>query len=170
MINIRYFAIAFIENNQKTLMMKRNGSSEIATNLWAPVGGHIEEYEHRQPEVACYREIFEETGISKDDLEDLNLRYIVMRLKKNEIRVQYVFYAKTRKDKLANCEEGDLYWIKNNEIESLHTTFTTSAILKENKKENMEKNIIKVGVVEVNDNVPEMKWSNIKDWDNLNFI
>jgi len=42
MIAIRYFLIAFLECDGKKLMMKRNGKSKIATNMWAPVGGHIE--------------------------------------------------------------------------------------------------------------------------------
>jgi len=27
-------------------MMKRNGKSNIASNMWAPIGGHIDEGEH----------------------------------------------------------------------------------------------------------------------------
>ena len=78
MISIRYFAIAFINNEGKHLMMKRSGRSEIATNMWAPVGGHLEEGEHKNPYEACLREILEETGIAGKHINSLDMKYIVI--------------------------------------------------------------------------------------------
>lgn len=169
MIKFRYLAVAYLENNNKTLMMKRNGHSKIATNLWAAIGGHIEQDEHSSPEKACYREIFEETGIERHEILDLKLTYIIMRIKHNEIRVQYVFRGKTNKVDLIECEEGSLHWIDNDTLNTLDTTFTTKETF-EAFSRNEESDLIKVGVVEVKNNVPCMNWSTIEDWDNPNFI
>ena len=166
MITIRYFSIAFLECDGKQLMMKRNGKSEIATNMWAPVGGHIEDGEHRDPYRSCLREILEETGIEETEISGLELKYIVMRKKKNEIRIQYVYFGSTMQLELASCDEGTLHWINEDELSGLNTTFTTKEIIKKqcNSLNSIEK--IQVGIVDEDGDIPYMNWSNIEDWEN----
>lgn len=170
MISIRYFAVAFINNEGKHLMMKRSGRSEIAKNMWAPVGGHLEEGEHKNPDEACFREIYEETGISGEQINSLDMKYIVMRKKRNEIRIQYVYFADTDETQLIDCNEGSLHWIEDDELFKLKTTFTTKEILEEHFNNDSTSSKIRVGIVDEDDDIPCMQWSSIEDWNNNNFI
>jgi len=92
-----------------------------------------------------------------------------MRLKKDEIRIQYVFWCKTDKTELCECAEGSLHWINNSDLNTLNSTFTTNEILCKNNK-SLNDDLIEVGIVEVKDNVPIMNWSSIEDWSNPSFI
>jgi len=59
---IDYVVTAYIAHAGKVLLVFHN-----ALEKWLPVGGHIEPNE--DPEEALYREIEEETGLAKNDIE-----------------------------------------------------------------------------------------------------
>ena len=61
---IDYTVTAYIVYSQKVLMVHHKG-----LNGWLPVGGHVELDE--DPEEALFREIWEESGLGKDDLTAL---------------------------------------------------------------------------------------------------
>ena len=62
--------MVYSEDKQKILMCKR--SRDPYKGLYNLVGGHIEARE--SGEAAAYRELFEETGITR---EDINLRHLM---------------------------------------------------------------------------------------------
>ncbi len=57
--------MVYSEDRQKILMCKR--SRDPYKGLYNLVGGHIEAYE--SGETATYRELFEETGITREDIK-----------------------------------------------------------------------------------------------------
>ena len=67
---------AFLINDNRYLLLKRSSTRSIAPNLWSCVGGHMENHEINNPLEACIREIDEETGIKKENIFELKLRYI----------------------------------------------------------------------------------------------
>ena len=68
------------------LLLYRQGS-RVADGLWTgAAGGHFEEYELNDPEACVLREMNEELGLHREDIEDLNLRYITLRRTKAEKR------------------------------------------------------------------------------------
>ncbi|MFC7680786.1 NUDIX domain-containing protein [Paenibacillus sp. GCM10028914] len=69
-MNTRLMSTAFLYYNDKILMMKRSANRKLAPGLWTGIGGHIEPDEMNNPELACIREIYEETGIESDRLSD----------------------------------------------------------------------------------------------------
>ncbi|WP_168124085.1 NUDIX domain-containing protein [Paenibacillus sp. HB172176] len=107
----RLMATAFLFNNDKILMMKRSADRKLAPGIWTGIGGHIEPDEMNSSEYACVREVHEETGIERDQISDLSLRYILLRQKENELREQFVYFGKTSKQELGQTEEGELHWI-----------------------------------------------------------
>jgi 8-oxo-dGTP diphosphatase len=115
-VKLRQMATCFLFNDNNVLMMKRNLNHIIPQEVWTCVGGHIEPSEVNNPEAACIREIYEETGIAQNEIYDLSLRYIIIRQKDREIRQQYVFFGKTHKTEIQSNEEGDLYWINESEL------------------------------------------------------
>ena len=59
--------VALIEKEGKYLIARRSTGSEDVMGKWEFPGGKVEENETNDE--AAYRELFEETGISKNDIE-----------------------------------------------------------------------------------------------------
>lgn len=162
MISMRHMAVAFIENNQNWLMMKRNSERQLAGGVWAPIGGHLETGEYQDPVDACIREITKETGLLPKEMKDIKLKYIVMRKKDQEIRIQYVYFLKTVQTSVVSNHEGTLEWIKTDELLDLQSTFTTHEILKHYLMKSTFEDPIMIGVV---DQKPSMSFNVIEDFE-----
>ncbi|HBK85283.1 MAG TPA: hypothetical protein DDZ53_04545, partial [Firmicutes bacterium] len=111
MITLRNGVTAFLHNNGEYLLMKRADNRKIAPGVWSGVGGHMEQSEINDPLTACYREIEEETGISRDKISSLKLLYIITRRSKDEIRQSYIYFGETAQEEVIQTDEGNLFWI-----------------------------------------------------------
>ena len=146
-------------------MMKRSKSSRIFPDFWVPVGGHMEPDEINDPLKACLREVYEETGIKENNLKDLELRYITVRRKDNEIRNQYIYFANTRVKTLSDTEEGKLYWIDQSDLLNLKMSVTNKTVLKHYFSNRIDG--IMMGVIDVLDSGVEINWTEIKSFDSM---
>jgi 8-oxo-dGTP diphosphatase len=133
--------------------------------IWAGVGGHLEPEEINNPETACLREIYEETGLTNSQLSDLRLKYILLRQSKDEIRVQYVYFAKTTTRQVKPSEEGDLYWINRDELFERDFSATTVFVLKHYLVYEDSITEVLVGTVSEEHNKPVINWATLKDWE-----
>ncbi|MCZ8519072.1 MULTISPECIES: NUDIX domain-containing protein [Paenibacillus] len=111
MIRARMLATAVLFHEGDLLMMKRSPNRTLSPGLWAAVGGHLEPHEINDPETAVLREIQEETGLLPEDIENLRLQYILIRLNEQEVRQQFIYTAQTKRRNLNLTEEGELHWI-----------------------------------------------------------
>lgn len=116
-MKIRQVVTAFISHNNKWLLMKRADNSKIAPGYWHGVGGHIEDGEFCEPERAIRREIFEESGLSEQDISQLRLRLIVLRRNGQETVLNYVYTASSHTDSIVSSSEGKLFWVERNEVQ-----------------------------------------------------
>ncbi len=110
-------SLCYIENDDKYLMLHRTKKENDENyDKWIGVGGKFEAGE--SPFDCARREIYEETG-----LQDLNLEYRgIITFVSDEYGTEYMhlFTAKTNTEKIVpNCEEGELVWVKKQEIPSL---------------------------------------------------
>ena len=65
-------AAAFLKRKNEYLLMKRALNRKVAPNMWSSVGGHMENNEINAPQTACLRKIFEETGITAEQMAILS--------------------------------------------------------------------------------------------------
>lgn len=107
----RMMAAAMLFHGDELLMMERSMSRTLNPGMWAAVGGHLEPDELSRPRDACLREIYEETGFGPDDIVDLQLRYILLRNKENELRQQFIYSGVTKRKTFVDTDEGRLHWI-----------------------------------------------------------
>jgi 8-oxo-dGTP diphosphatase len=133
-------------------MLKRSKERTLASNLWTGIGGHIEANEHNNPKLACLREIYEETGIKSNEIEQLELRYILMRRSQDEIRQHYNYFGKTSIDNFINSDEGELHWIDLSDILNLEMPLTVTHFFN-----NPNEQSVFVGSV----NKSQMEWSRL---------
>lgn len=130
MIKMRIMTGAYLFNDNKLLMLKRCKDRALASNLWTGIGGHVEAHEHNNPEESCLREILEETGIRRNQIEQLKLRYIVMRRSKDEIRQHYIYFGSTSQINFTDSNEGTLHWIDQSKVLNLEMPLTVNHMLK----------------------------------------
>jgi len=109
-MKLRQMTTAFIRNGDKVLLMKKENSELADGMFWSGLGGHMELEEINSPKEACIREIYEESGLTKHDINGLTMRYILIRVKGDEIRQQYVFFGSTERDDFIASDEGELHW------------------------------------------------------------
>jgi 8-oxo-dGTP diphosphatase len=156
---------AYIINNNDILMMQRSMNKKFAPGVWAGIGGHVEPNEVNDPQETCIREIYEETGISKENLFDLKLKYIILRKSKLEIRIQYVYTAKTNIRKVIDTDEGTLFWINKNDILDRDLSTTVRMTLDHYLKYEDTLDDILVGTVSSEKEQPKINWVPLQDWE-----
>ncbi len=113
MIKLRNMASIFILHESKVLLLYRIGSKVITTPKWCGIGGHFEKEELNDPLSCILRELKEETGITENDICNLRLKYVTLRIQGDEIRQNYYYFADLLNSavNICTCDEGKLEWI-----------------------------------------------------------
>lgn len=100
--------VVYDQNEQKLLMCKR--TKEPYKDMLNFVGGKIESGETN--EEAAYRELFEETGISSDDMILTHIMNFIYHLSKIELEV---YAGKLKANVSLREEKNKLFWIDRSE-------------------------------------------------------
>ena len=109
--------LGYIKNNKNEyLMLFRNKKeNDINQGKWVGVGGHLENNETIYQ--CMIREVKEETGL---DVINLTYRGELLFLSDGYEEVMYLFLIDEFKGELIPCNEGELRWIKEEELLSLN--------------------------------------------------
>lgn len=162
-MEVRQMATAFLFFEENILMMKKTLSKITDVEFWSGLGGHIEPEELNYPKQACIREIYEESGFEESDLENLDLKYILIRIKEDEIRQQFVYFGKSKRTNHINSDEGELHWIEKGAINNCRLSKIVSFML-EHYFENPNLNHVMIGTITLDhDDEPQIQWSELKD-------
>ena len=128
---LRNMAGIYLTCGDKILLLYRQGS-RVVNNLWvASAGGHFEAFELDDARACVLRELNEELGLKPEQLTDLQLRYATLRRMKDEIRINYYFFAELESGtKMAlESDEGRLEWFPMDKIRELEMPFTARFVL-----------------------------------------
>ena len=157
---------AFLINGGNYLLIKRSPNRKIAPNLWSCVGGLMDENEINDPLGACVREIWEETGISKENIFNLKLRYIIIRRYKNIVRQNYIYFGETNVKEFIDTNEGTLHWINEKDLlEKEYTKVYAEMIKHYMQNKNIYQNNIILGIAEKESGGLKMNWSVLEDFE-----
>jgi len=165
MITLRNGVAAFLYNNGNYLLMKRADSRKIAPGVWSGIGGHMEPHEINDPLSACYREIEEESGITREKISTLELFYIITRRSKDEIRHIYIYFGETEQNELTQTDEGELFWIPCGELPEREYTGTFIAMLEHHAKREACDKSVYVGVADSDGGRLKMHWARCEDFE-----
>lgn len=129
------------------LLLYRIGSRVVEPS-WCGIGGHFENDELNNPRACVLRELFEETGITENDIGSVNLKYITLRRKNNEIRQNYYYFTELHNTEIdiSRCSEGTLEWVGINRILDKEMPFTAKECLKHYLSVNKKDDKLYVGV------------------------
>lgn len=161
---LRVMACAYLSNDSAILMLHRSPTRRLMPNLWAPVGGHVEHGEFSDLEAACLREIREESGIGPDQIADLELRYIVLRQRADELRQQFVYFGRTTTRDVVDSDEGTLHWVPVGELLDLPMSQSNHFLLQHYLTQPPTGTAL-VGVVRDEGTAPAISWSTLSDWE-----
>lgn len=163
-MKLRNLATIYIFNGDEILLMYRTGSRVFTGSLWAGIGGHFENEELNDPTACVLRELSEETGLTKNDICDLQLKYITIRMATDEIRHQYIFFAnlKSKDVSIQNSDEGQISWIKLDQMLDLKMSLTNHACLKHFLSTGKNDHHIYAGIATVVDNLPSINFCALK--------
>lgn len=113
---ITHYTVCYIEKDDEILMLYRNKKkNDINKGKWLGVGGHIEEGE--SPYECVVREIKEETGL---EVKKVRARGFITFIYDGNVDYIHVFSTTEFSGKLIECDEGDLEWIKREDILNLN--------------------------------------------------
>ena len=116
---LRNMTSLYLTKDDSVLCLYRLGSRVVDKMYIGSAGGHFEKNELNDAKACVLREAWEELGIREDELEGLKLRYITLRLKNGEVRQNYYFFATLREDRPLSSTEGQLHWVKFEDIPGL---------------------------------------------------
>lgn len=143
----------FLVKDSKVLMIHRNDDKNLAPNIWSCIGGHMEPQELNNPEVTCYRELFEETGITNRMIDNLRLKYITYQIINNEIQIGYCYFGDMINEyDLPLCNEGTLHWVDVTDIQQKTMSLIITHIV-QHWLSHTEDNEIYVGTVNKGSNI-----------------
>lgn len=114
---LRNMTAIYITRGNEMLMLYRMGSRVVEPS-WCGIGGHFEERELNDPFSCVLRELEEETPIRRNMLENIQFKYVTLRLKKGEIRQNYYYFASLKEDAdpQLDSNEGKLQWVPLDQI------------------------------------------------------
>ena len=118
---LRNMTSVYLTGEQGILCLYRIGSRVFRERRYiGACGGHFEEWELNDPRSCILREMKEELGLTEADVEGLSLRYITHRLAGGEIRQNYYFFARLKREEEITSNEGILKWVSFQEVQTLH--------------------------------------------------
>ena len=116
---LRNMTSLYLTKGDSVLCLYRIGS-RVANQMYiGSAGGHFESDELNDARMCVLREAYEELGIREEDLLDLKMRYITLRLKNGEVRQNYYFFARLREERELTSSEGQLHWVNFEDIPAL---------------------------------------------------
>lgn len=116
-VKLRNMTGVYLRRGNELLLLYRIGSGIIDNSYTASAGGHFEKEELNDARACVLRELYEETGLTERDIDNLALRYVTLRLKNGEIRQNYFYFADLRDgDKAVTSGEGSLKWFGLDEL------------------------------------------------------
>lgn len=114
---LRNMAGLYLRHGNQLLLLYRIGSRVISDSYTASAGGHFEKEELSDAKACVIRELYEETGLTEQDIDNLSLRYVTIRLKNGELRQNYFFFADLINNmKEITSNEGNLKWFQMEEL------------------------------------------------------
>ncbi|KAF5035589.1 NUDIX domain protein [anaerobic digester metagenome] len=146
-------------NNDDVLLMERSETNKRMPGFWYGVGGHVEPEEINDPYSAVIREIYEETGLKDYNVENLKLKYMLLRREKDETVINYVYFGRTNTKMVLQNDEGSLHWIPKQEAMNRKFIDVLKLAL-EHYFEDEKNDEVMVGVMQ-NEKSTGIKWSTL---------
>ena len=147
---LRNMTSLYLIKGDRMLLLYRQGGS-VVNDVWVgSAGGHFESFELNDARACVLRELYEELGITENEIANLRLRYVTLRGTKKELRQNYYFFADLRdrvNDQLVS-NEGICKWFAMEEVSSLKMPFTAQFVVEHYLKEGCHTDMVYGGIAD----------------------
>jgi 8-oxo-dGTP diphosphatase len=126
----------------------------------------MEPAELNDPLTACFREIEEETGINRANIINLELLYIIIRRRADRISQMYIYFGETAQTDIVQTDEGELFWIPEEELLDREYTNTFAAMLRHCTARAPDDRAVYIGAAENDGMNLRMVWAKCEDFEN----
>lgn len=150
-VKLRNMTSLYLHDDKGILCLYRIGSRVANNKYIGSAGGHFEKDELNDAKKCVLREMEEELNLREDDVSGLRLRYITYRLKNGEIRQNYYFFARLKKERLLTSTEGNLRWVPYEEIPSLDMPVSAKHMILHYCKAGRYDDVLYAGITEERD-------------------
>lgn len=140
----------YISKGSKMLLLYRQGG-RVVNDVWVgSAGGHFEKDELSDAKACALRELYEELGMTGEEIRDMRLRYITLRHTKGEIRLNYYFFAELADgfDRDIQSNEGVSGWFELSELKDLKMPYTAGYVMDHYLTMGMHSDKLYVGVAD----------------------
>lgn len=162
--SLRVMTTAYLFSGDSVLLMERSPHRSYLPSVWSGIGGHVEVNEFGNLLSACFREIEEETGLQSNNVESLNLKYVILRQRKHELSQQFVYFGSTTTRQIGTTDEGILYWIPSQHIFDYQMTDSNRMML-EHYYSHDQTDQVWVGTMHEEESQPAIHWALLSDWE-----
>lgn len=146
---LRNMTSLYLRQGNRLLLLYRIGSKVVHDSYTASAGGHFEKEELNDAKACVLRELYEETGLTDGEIQNLSLRYVTLRLKNDEIRQNYYFFTDLAdSDKVIASNEGRLKWFPMEELSETmpDMPFTAKYVVKHYLKIGKDTDVLYAGI------------------------
>ena len=91
--------------------------------------------------------------------------YIITRRSKDEIRQSYIYFGETTETDVIQTDEGELFWIPENELLNREYSKTFTVMLEHYTKRNQYDRVVYVGVADNDNDKLRMIWTRCEDFE-----
>lgn len=118
---LRSMTSVYFVGEDGVLCLHRMGSRIANNKSVGAAGGHFEKKDEVASARECVlREMKEELNLTEADTDGLHMKYITLRLKDDEVRQNYYFFARLKAERVFSSNEGTLKWVKWEELHELN--------------------------------------------------
>ncbi|MBR3404372.1 MAG: NUDIX domain-containing protein [Firmicutes bacterium] len=144
----RLMAGVYLRWQDQWCLLERQGSRVVADGQYiSTAGGHFENDELGDPKACMLRELEEETGLKESNLVNLSLRYICMRVKNGEMRINHYYFADLKDfPSSLHSKEGNLRWISEQELRVIPMPYSARAAIDHYLEIGHETSVLYIGV------------------------
>lgn len=164
MNRIRIMTTAYLRHGDDMLLMQRSPKREFLPGIWSGVGGHVECCELGDIRTACLREVGEETGLGAADIDNLTLRYVLLRQRRDELRQQFIYFGTARIAETRPTHEGYLHWVPSGDVLTKPMTASNRMMLEHYFSKGLH-DLAMVGVLSDDRASARIRWSPVSDWE-----
>ena len=148
---LRNMTAVYLLHGENILFLYRKGSRVVGDSYVGSAGGHFEKDELNDARACILRELQEEIGLSEQDVSDMALRYVTLRLKNGEIRQNYYFFAHLDDPgKIAQSNEGNLEWVPFEKARNLNMPHSAWFVVDHFLREGKDNNLLYGGITTEN--------------------
>lgn len=161
-MRVRQRAFAFIFNPEGAILFQRDWD-HVIQDFITPPRDHLKECEWGEPEPGCMRIIHEQTKSSLRAINNLHLKYILMK-QSSGIEISYIFFCSITNYSDEIGSGSNIRWIDPKKINRYKTSSITQEVIKHYLKFGHLKNNVYLGTVKPWNHRNGTHWLLLKDW------